>query len=138
MIFYADMVADLYHFGHSEYIKNIYLQKKDNDLVYIGIHNDEVVESYKRTPILTMEERIKVIESCKYIDKIIPNAPLKVTKEYIDLHKIDYIFIPNNRTDEEICIMYEIPFKLGMIKTIPYTNTISSTEIIDRIIKRYK
>jgi cytidyltransferase-like protein len=138
MIFYADMVADLYHFGHSEYIKNIYLQKKAGDLVYIGIHNDEVVESYKRMPILTMEERIKVIESCKYIDKVIPNAPLKVTKEYIDLYKIDYIFIPNNRTDEEISIMYEIPFKLGMIKSIPYTNTISTTEIIDRIIKRYK
>jgi cytidyltransferase-like protein len=136
MIFYADMVADLYHFGHSDYIKNIYLQKKEGDLVYIGIHNDEVVESYKRTPILTMEERIKVIESCRYIDKIIPNAPLEVTKEYINLHNIDYIFIPNNRTDEEISIMYEIPFKLGMIKTIPYTNTISTTEIIDRIIKR--
>jgi cytidyltransferase-like protein len=136
MILYADMVADLYHYGHLEYIKNIYLHKKENDLVYIGIHDDITVESYKRLPILTMEERIKVLESCKYIDKIIPNAPLKVTKEYIDLHKIDYIFIPNNRTEEDINDWYDLPKKLNMIKVIPYTNTISTTDIINRIITR--
>jgi glycerol-3-phosphate cytidylyltransferase-like family protein len=83
-----------------------------------------------------MEERIKILESCKYIDKIIPNAPLKVIKEYIDLHKIDYIFIPNNRKDEEIENWLEYPKKLNMIKVIPYTNTISTTDIINRIITR--
>jgi cytidyltransferase-like protein len=111
MILYADMVADLYHYGHLEFIKNIYLHKKEGDLVYIGIHNDVDVESYKRIPVLTMEERIKILESCKYIDKIIPNAPLKVTKEYIDLHKINYIFIPNNRTEDEINEWLEYPKK---------------------------
>jgi len=136
MILYADMVADLFHYGHLEFIKNIYLHKKKDDLVYIGIHNDIEVESYKRKPILTMEERIKVLESCKYIDKIIPNAPLIVTKEYIDLHKIDYIFIPNNRKDEEIDNWLEYPKKLYMVKIIPYTNSISTTDIINRIISR--
>ena len=51
-----------------------------------------------------MEERIKVISSCKYIDKIIPNTPLTITHDYIKLHKIDLIFIPVNRTENKIII----------------------------------
>ena len=80
-----------------------------------------------------MEERVKVIESCKYIDKIIPDAPLSITKEYIDLHKINYIFMPDNRTPEEVILMANVPYNLGIIKFIPYTNTISTTDIIKRI-----
>ena len=108
MIFYTNMVADMFHYGHSEYLRKIYELKKEGDELYVGIHNDETVKSYKRLPVLTMDERIKVISSCKYIDKIIPNAPLCITKEYIDLYKIDQIFIPDNRTVEEIQIMVKL------------------------------
>ena len=65
---YIDMVGDLFHFGHVNQIKNVYDLGYD---VVIGIHSDETVESYKRKPILTMDERIKVIESCKYVSSII-------------------------------------------------------------------
>jgi cytidyltransferase-like protein len=138
MIFYIDMVADLFHYGHFNSIKEINDKyKKTNDKIYVGIHNDIVVESYKRKPILNMNERIKIIECCKYIDKIIPNAPLRVTKEYIDLYKIDLIFIPNNRTDKNINLM--IPPDLiesGIIRKIKYTNSISTSDIIKRIKNR--
>ncbi len=138
MIFYADMVADLLHYGHINFIKTMYDHKKDDDKIYIGIHNDETVESYKRRPILTMDERIKVLEGCKYIDKIIPNAPLKLTNEYIELHKIDKIFIPDNRTKEDNELMIsEIKDNQNVeIITINYSSKISTTGIINRI-KKY-
>ena len=130
------MVADMFHYGHSEYLRKIYELKKDGDKLYVGIHNDETVQSYKRLPVLTMDERIKVISSCKYIDRIIPDAPLCITKEYIDLYKIDQVFIPDNRTIEEIKIMVKIPYELGMVKQIPYTPEISTTDIIKKIKSR--
>jgi len=133
MIFYTDVVADLFHYGHLNYFKAIYDMKKEGDIFIVGVHNDEVTLSYKRTPVLTMEERIKVLEGCKYIDKIIPNSPITKTKEYIDLHKIDIIFTPSNRTDDEIKLMLEVPYKLGIIRRIPYTSSISTTDIIKRI-----
>jgi cytidyltransferase-like protein len=133
MILYTDMVADMFHYGHAEYLRKIHELKKGSDELYVGIHNDEAVKSYKRLPILNMDERIKVISSCKYIDKIISNAPLFITKEYIDLHKIDLIFIPNNRTQEEIELMVTIPYQMGIIRTIPYTTEISTSNIIKRI-----
>ena len=133
MIFYANMVADLFHYGHVNFLKSIYLQKKEGDLLYIGIHSDKTTESYKRTPIMTMEERIKVVEGCKYVDKVIADSPVTITKEFIDLHKIDLIFTPDNRTEDEIKLMLEVPYQMGIVRKIPYTNTISTTDIIKRI-----
>jgi len=134
MILYTDMVADLFHYGHVEYLKNIAAQKKEGDLLYVGIHDDETVASYKRIPVMTMDERIRVVEACKYVDKVISAAPLFITEEYLQLHKIDYVFIPDNRTPAEIQQMVAIPYKFGIVKTIPYTTTISTTDIIKRLI----
>jgi glycerol-3-phosphate cytidylyltransferase-like family protein len=101
----------------------------------MGIHNDETVESYKRKPILTMDERIKVLEGCKYIDKIIPNAPLNISDEFIKLHQIDVLFIPNNRTEKDMQLMYSAITDKSTLKiiTIEYTYEISTTAIINRI-----
>ena len=132
-ILYTDMVADLFHYGHVEYLKNIALLKKDaEDKLYVGIHSDETARSYKRQPILTMEERIKVISCCKYIDKIIADAPLHITQEYIDLHHIDVVFIPANRTEAEMQLMVTVPQQLGIVRQIPNTQAISTTDIIRR------
>jgi cytidyltransferase-like protein len=133
MILYADMVGDLFHYGHVEFLMQIYLHKKKEDRVYIGVHSDMVVESYKRTPIMTMDERIKVIEACKYVDKVIPNAPLFITEEFLTDNNIDLIFIPNNRTEEEISTWLKVPLEKNMICKVCYTTTISTTDIIKRI-----
>ena len=39
-------------------------------VIRIRIHNDKDIKSYKRNPILTMEQRVPMLEGCKYIDKI--------------------------------------------------------------------
>jgi len=138
MILYVDMVADLLHYGHINFLKKIYNDYKQlDDKIYVGIHNDETVESYKRKPILTMDERIKVLECCKYIDVIVPNAPLKITDDYIKRHNIDKIFIPNNRTVEDNKLMLSnISNEVQVeIIEIDYTFEISTTEIINRIKK---
>lgn len=134
-IIYCDMCADLLHYGHINYLKHA---KSLGDKLYVGIHNDETMESYKRPPILTMEERIQVLATCKYIDKIIPNAPLHITDAYMDTHQFDVVVTPNNRTDEECSIWYSAVMKRNMLVKIPYTEGISTTQIINRILDRYK
>lgn len=139
MIIYTDMVADLYHYGHANYIESIYnkLIKDTNNLLYVGIHNDSAVESYKRKPILTMPERIKVLQSNKFIDKIIPNAPLYLTKEYLLEHNINVLCIPDNRTIDEINEWYKPAIDIGInIVKFPYTNEISTSSIITKIRNR--
>ena len=137
-IIYLDMVADLLHFGHLNYITQIYdkLVKNTDNKLYVGIHNDNDTEIYKRKPILTMEERLKILSFFPLIDKIIPNAPINVSEEYIKLHDIDIICMPNNRTFEEIKLMYNYPYQNKMIMIFNYTETISTSNIIKRIKER--
>ena len=129
---YIDMVGDFFHYGHVNALKQC---KRNGNYLIVGIHNDETVESYKRSPIMNMQERKQVIESCKYVDEIIENAPLKVTQEYVKKHNINYVLVPNNRSDKEMNLMYNELNNLGLIKEFKYTETVSTTDIIERIKK---
>lgn len=134
-IVYTDMVGDLFHYGHINALKQ---SKSFGDYLIVGVHNDQTVESYKRRPIMNMEQRVKVIENCKFVDKIIQNAPLKITKEYIQNNKIDIVSITDTRPDEQNKQFYSVPMDLGIIKKFKYTNTISTSDIIENIKLRIK
>ena len=78
---YGDMVGDMFHKGHVNLLRRM---SEMGEKVIIGIISDENCETYKRTPICTLEERMAVIQACKYVDEVIPNAPLIVTEEFMN------------------------------------------------------
>jgi len=134
---YTDIVGDLFHYGHVNLFKKI----KDLDesvFLIVGVCSDEVVEIYKRKPILNLEERCQVLESCKYIDKIIPNCIAPVTNEFINENDIDLVVHAGNLTKDFQDKWYGVPIKLGKYLELPYTKSISTTQIINRIIDRFK
>jgi cytidyltransferase-like protein len=120
-VVYIDMVADLFHYGHIRFIKNC---RKHGDLLYVGVHNDEDVKSYKRIPFIHMNERIEVLESCKYIDKVISNAPLNIDADFILKNKINIICKPDN-INNTIKKIHDTD-----VKIVSYTKSVSSSEIL--------
>ena len=133
MIHYAIMVADLFHYGHVEYLKQIYAMKNPGDLVFIGILDDETVKAYKRTPVLSIDCRKKVLEACRYVDKVLTDVPPIISKDYIDLHSIDYVYVPDNISHSEFALRFTYPNSIGIIRKLNYTTSISTTDIIKRI-----
>jgi len=133
-IVYVDMVADLFHTGHIAFLKQA---REKGDYLIVGLMSDESCASYKRTPVLTLEERTIMLESCKYIDKVIPDSPLQIPDEFLDAHKIDVVVHGDDFDTEELKFFYKIPIKRGIFKTVPYTKGISTTDIIERIKSRY-
>ena len=83
---YVDMVADLFHYGHVQFLKKA---KHYGNQLIVGLHNDQDVAKYKRMPILTMTERWEVIKACRYVDGVILNAPLETTDTFMDKHHLD-------------------------------------------------
>lgn len=133
MNIYADMVADLFHYGHVRFLKRI-KDKYPNDNLIVGIHHDNEVEDYKRIPIMSLNERVEVVEACKYVDKVIPNAPVNITEEYLNKHKIDIVIHAHKELeDERYKKMYEIPSKLNKFVRLEPTKGISTTLILNRI-----
>ncbi len=127
---YVDMVADLFHYGHVNFLKQA---KSHGDFLLVGIHADETVESYKRTPILTMEERIASVSGCRYVDEVIPNAPLEITREWIEKNQIELIIHGDDVAPEVRDTWYKVPIKMGIYQSVSYTEGISTTELIARI-----
>ena len=123
------MVADLFHYGHIEFLRQV---SALGDYVLVGIHADDVVEGYKRKTILTMEERISCVAGCRYVDEVVPNAPLQVNAAWIEKNGIELVVHGDDMPDEQLRILYEIPMEMGIFRTVPYTKSISTTEIIRR------
>ena len=132
MNIYVDGCFDLIHHGHINFLKHAKDKAiEKNSKLVVGIHNDKTVESYKRTPILTMEERAPLLESCKYVDQLVLNAPLHVTQEYIKKYNIGTMCIPDNRKQDEIDSWYN-NLDISIVK-LQYTTTISTTNIIKKL-----
>ncbi|MEE8364025.1 MAG: adenylyltransferase/cytidyltransferase family protein [Dehalococcoidia bacterium] len=129
---YADMVGDLFHAGHVEFLRQA---RALGDHLTVGIHADHVVASYKRRPILTMEERVAVVAGCRHVDEAIPDAPLVVDRDWIERHGIDIVVHGDDFSPAELERFYPAPLEMGILRTVPYTPGISSSEIIDRVLK---
>ena len=128
------MVADLFHYGHANFLKQA---RQLGDHLLVGIHSDKVVEEYKRSPIMTMQERLDTVSSCRYVDEVIPNAPLVVDQEWIKKHEIDLVVHGDDFSTnmQEFC--YRAPMDLGILRYVSYTPGVSTTEIINRIKNRF-
>tara|TARA_Y100000996_G_scaffold414456_1_gene405372 strand:- start:1451 stop:1876 length:426 start_codon:yes stop_codon:yes gene_type:complete len=134
MRIYVDMVGDLFHFGHVNLLKQA---RELGDYLIVGVHSDKVVEGYKRLPIMTMEERIATIFSCRYVDEVIPNAPLSIDLKWINKHNIDMVVHGNDISKGLDQNWYKVPFEMGILHLIPYTSGISTTDIIKRCKNAY-
>ena len=137
MIVYTDMVGDLFHYGHIQLLKRIKTRFSESRL-YVGVHNDECVRAYKRLPIMTMTERARTIRECQYVDQVIVDAPLIITDTWLQQHNIDYVVHAHDVTDTQYDHMYAVPMQLGKFIRFDYTTGVSTTDIINRIVSRYR
>ncbi len=124
------MVADLFHYGHVNFLKQA---RKHGDFLLVGVHADEAVMVYKRRPIFSMEERVASVEGCRYVDEVVPNAPITIDRAWIELHNIDLVMHGDDFSSELEKLCYKVPIEMGIYRTTGYTPGISTTEIISRI-----
>jgi cytidyltransferase-like protein len=126
---YVDIVGDLFHLGHVNLFKKA---RSLGDYLIVGVHADKDVEFYKRRPVLSLKERSEVIKSCRYVDEVVESAPLVITKNFINKYDISYV-VHGDDVSDEVKRQHKIPYDLGMVKYVPYTEGISTTDIIQRI-----
>ena len=126
---YIDIVGDLFHVGHLNLIKTA---KSMGDYLIVGVHSDEDTAKYKRKPIIPADQRYEMIRSCKFVDKVIEAAPLIINENFINQHKIDLI-VHGDDIKQAYEQQHKIARELGKMKYVPYTEGISTSEIIKKI-----
>ena len=137
-IIYIDGIYDLFHAGHITTLKNIKNMREDVYLI-VGLINDKDATNYKRIPIINENNRYLMLDSCKYVDKVIKNAPLFIDNNFINENNIDLVVHSfNNKNDENNqSEFFKIPIELGKYKTIEYSYIESTTDIINKIKNNY-
>lgn len=75
---------DMFHVGHLNLIKSA---KALGDILVVGVKTDELVfEDKGHHPLMSFADRVAVLESCKYVDLIVPEN--KIDRDHL-LEKID-------------------------------------------------
>ena len=114
---YTSGCFDIFHYGHLNILKR---SKQMCDFLIVGVSTDELIEKEKgNRPVIPFEERLKVIESISYVDKVIPQVD-KNKQRIVDLHNIDAISVGDDWKGR-------FPKTTCHVEYLPYTKSVSST-----------
>jgi cytidyltransferase-like protein len=127
---YVDMVGDLFHSGHVALLR---AARDFGDELVVGVLSDETVASYKRRPIMTMAERVAVIEACRYVDEVIADSPYRITREFLDEHDLALVVHGDDVGADGAAEVYGQAVEAGSLRLVPRTGDISTTALIARI-----
>ena len=132
---YTAGVYDMFHIGHLNVIQRA---KEYCDYLIVGVSTDEVVQSNKnKTPIIPYSERARIVESIRYVDKVIPQerydieGKLQIVKD----NHIDVMFVGSDWQGTEKWNSLEKELKkLGCdVVYLPHTDGISSTLLREKL-----
>jgi glycerol-3-phosphate cytidylyltransferase len=138
-VVYTGGTFDLFHNGHTRFLKSCFKLAGDNGKVVVALNTDEFIEAYKgKPPVMSFAQRKEILLACRFVDAVVPNLAGSDSKPTINQVMPDLIVIGDDwaRKDyyaqmqftqewldqEEIQLVY-----------VPYTEGVSTTELKKRI-----
>ena len=127
-------VFDLFHIGHL----NIFKKCKQNcHYLIVSILTDEYCKYRKgKYPIINQNDRYSIVESIKYVDKVIYQTHDFQVLDFIRQYNIDIVFKGSDKTkDPRWNLFYknELEKLNKKLMFFDYTEGISTSKIIDKI-----
>lgn len=129
---YTCGVYDLFHVGHVTLLKNA---KTLCDKLIVGLTIDELVNYKKTKCLMSYEERKTIVESCRYVDMVIPQRDHNKIVAYNKL-KYDVLFVGDDWYNNENWNDYEKELKEYGVKIVyfPYTKGVSTTSLKQKLL----
>lgn len=137
IIGYTTGVYDMFHIGHLNILRRA---KEQCDYLIVGVSTDELVQHDKnKTPIIPFDERIQIVESIKFVDKVVPQVDKNKFAAWEKLH-FDKMFVGSDWMGTPQWNAFEQQFsKVGVeIVYLSHTDGISSTILRDKLNKNEK
>ncbi len=117
---------------HSNHLKMLRYARSLGDILIVGVNTDELVASYKSTPIIPFDERIELIKALKWPDIVIPQKSLDHADKVKKL-KFDIFVVGDDWAGK-----YDYLEDLGVsVVYFPYGDGVSSSKLKKRIYENY-
>jgi phosphoenolpyruvate phosphomutase / 2-hydroxyethylphosphonate cytidylyltransferase len=134
-IVYVGMSTDVLHHGHV----NIIEKARELGDITVGLLTDKAIAGYKRVPLLTYEQRKKIIENINGVKEVIPQETLDYVPNLKKL-KPDYVVHGNDwRQGVQKQVREKVIEALnewgGKLVEPEYTEGISSTQIVNEMLE---
>ena len=129
---YTTGVFDMFHIGHLNVLKRA---KEQCDYLIVGVSTDELVQHDKnKTPIIPFEDRCKIVEAIKYVDRVVPqiNKNKYAAWEKYKFHKM---FVGSDWQGTDTWRKFEEEFEPCGVEIVylPHTDGISSSILRNKL-----
>lgn len=124
---YTTGVFDLFHVGHVNLLRNA---KGMCDKLVVGVTTDELVSYKNKKSVISFEERMEVVRSCRYVDAVIPQEDMDKYTQWQKV-KFDVMFVGDDWFKSEKWEAIDKKFQEEGVRVVyfPYTKGTSSTLI---------
>jgi glycerol-3-phosphate cytidylyltransferase len=112
---------DMFHIGHLRLLKRL---KEMGDELIVAVSTDEFNELKGKKTLIPYEQRAEIVESIKYVDKVIPERNWEQKVEDINKYNID-IFVIGNDWEGKFDFLKEY----CEVKYLERTQDISTTQL---------
>mmetsp|Transcript_1477 Transcript_1477/g.2354 ORF Transcript_1477/g.2354 Transcript_1477/m.2354 type:complete len:507 (-) Transcript_1477:122-1642(-) len=132
---FMDGAFDMMHYGHMNAFR---LGRSLGTHLVVGINSDASVRECKGEPLMNDQERLTMVEGCKFVDEVVPGCPYVMNKEYLDYvikkYRIDYVIHGDDACIVDGKDVYAAAKESGKFQSIPRTEGVSTTDIIGRML----
>jgi rfaE bifunctional protein nucleotidyltransferase chain/domain len=127
---------DLFHIGHVRLLKRA---KEFADTLIVGIDSDVSIEKRKgRPPVVNLENRASILDAISYVDKIhIGHENGVINPELLKELEIDILVLGSDWCGKPMPGLDEAK-RFVMVLYFPYTEGISTTEIMKKVQEKHK
>ncbi|ELA46881.1 hypothetical protein VCUG_01655 [Vavraia culicis subsp. floridensis] len=131
---WTDGCFDLFHFGHS----NVLRQAKElGSYLVAGVHSSVEITQNKGLPVMNDDERYFIVQSCRWVDEVYPDAPFITSCDLVLSKGIDLVVHGNDSIENADGVdCYGEAKARGIFKTVERTLHISTTGLVGRMLLR--
>ena len=129
-VVYTSGTFDMLHINH---LRLIEYARGLGDILIVGVNTDELVASYKSTPMIPFEDRIALMRAIKGPDLVIPQHSLD-HRDKVKKLKFDVFVVGDDWVGK-----YDYLEELGVsVVYTPYGRGVSSSSLKTKIVRNYE
>lgn len=132
-IVFTNGCFDMFHVGHLDLLNRC---KQPKSYLIVGINSDESIKRIKgnNRPIIPEDQRLSIVRNIKCVDFAIlfsEETPIKIIERIVP----DVLIKGGDWNEDDIIGSSIVKNNNGIVSTIEHTYDVSTSKIIDRILK---